>query len=478
MAEPRWNLKILAGVHAGAEVTLSDEEVTLGRDDDCDLVLEDAGLAGRQLRLYAGTGIRMAVPDGSGPVHVDGRLVEGSIELEPYQVVSAAGLSLAIGPADEDWPPFDLSRSPGPASGSAQDEAAVGGETAEGPIGVSPATEGPPSKDSAASDGASDGVDEARGRSSSLPARVIGIVAAALVAIAAVVWLLEPKEVRPVHRDPEETARKIEEIASRYDAVIHVEPDPGTDGSVNVTGNIDTTQNRVRLLEDLASANVHARVHIAATDEIAESITSILDRELNADRRNAIAVRGVENSPGDLTVYGYVEDESGLSAARSIIERDVKEYMTLHYDVQTRTDRLSILRRRLDGLNLGTRMEIQELPEGIGLFGPVRTKEELDRIVRLADDFNDEFDSRPRLSLSGTESLLGESTIELDVRAVVLGESIHVVLHDGESYRAGSVVADHYVVRTITERYMILEKAKRMVGDRAVDGPEVAYFIF
>ena len=123
-------------------------------------------------------------------------------------------------------------------------------------------------------------------------------------------------------------------------------------------------------------------------------------------------------------------------------------------------------------------MRIQELAEGVGLFGPVRTAEELIRIVELAEDFNEEFDSRPKLNLSGTDSFLGESTIDLDVRAVVLGESIHVILHDGESYREGSTLADHYVVKTITERYMILEKTTRLTDDGDTYRPDVAYFLF
>ena len=112
------------------------------------------------------------------------------------------------------------------------------------------------------------------------------------------------------------------------------------------------------------------------------------------------------------------------------------------------------------------------------MFGPVRSTEELTRIVALAEDFNDEFDSRPVLKLSGTDSFLGESTIDLDVRAVVLGESNHVILHDGESYREGSTVADHYVVKTITDHYMILEKATQLTDDGAAHRPDVVYFLF
>ena len=474
MAEQLWTMRILAGVHVGAEVTLSDEEATLGRDDACDFVLEDAGLAGRHIRLYAGTEVRMTVLDGSSPVYVDGRPVEGSIELEPYQVVTVGGLSLALGPADQAWPPIDLPAFPSLESRSAQEEVSAFEEPADEPIEESPTPEDPPATDA----GESGGAPEEAKRSSSRHAVAAGMAVAALLAIAAVVWLLAPRPVQPEHEDPKETAREIEEISSRYGAVVRIGADTGTDGSITVTGSVDTAHNRLQLLDELAKANVHATIHITSTEEIAESVTSILNHSLNADKRNAVSVQPVENSPGELTVVGYVEQESSLSKTKSIIERDVKEYTALSYKVQTRADRLSILRRRLDDLDLGTSMRIQELPDGVGLFGPVRTAEELTRIVKLADDFNDEFGSRPMLRLSGTDSFLGESTIDLDVRAVVLGESIHVVMHDGESYRTGSTVTDHYVVKNITERYMILERMKQLMRDSATDGPDVVYFLF
>ena len=475
MAEQLWTMKILAGVHAGAEVTLSDEEATLGRDDACDFVLEDAGLADRHIRLYAGADVRMTVLDESTPVCVDGRPVEDSVELEPFQVVTVGGLALAVGPADRDWPPIVLPAPPRPdgEGRSAPEDVAARAEPAEGPPESPPASDGPPAADT----GESGEVPAQAGRSSSRHARAAGMVVVALLAVAAVVWLLAPRQVQTEHGDPGETARKIEEIASRYGAVVHVEADAVTDGSIKVTGNVDTSQNRLKLLDDLSKANVHATVHIVSTEEIAESVMTLLDRTLNADKRNLVAVRPVEDSPGELTVSGYVEQESSLSEIKSIIERDVKEYTALHYEVQTRANRLSILRRRLDDLDLA-KMRIQELPEGVGLFGPVSTESELSRIVELAEDFNREFDSRPMLKLSGTESFLGESTIDLDVRAVVLGENIHVILHDGETYRAGSKISGHYAVKTITERYMILERTTQLTDDGTAGGPDVAYFIF
>ena len=189
MAEQLWTLKILAGVHAGAEVTLSGEEATLGRDDACDLVLEDADLAGRHIRLHAGIDVRMTVLDGSGPVRVDGQPVQGSVELEPYQVVTVGGLALALGPANEDWPPIDLPAAPSPESSSAQDDVAAGEGAAGALPEEPPTTEEPPAADKGESGGESEDAE----RSSSRRVRAAGAAVVAVLAVAAVVWSLAPE---------------------------------------------------------------------------------------------------------------------------------------------------------------------------------------------------------------------------------------------------------------------------------------------
>ena len=219
-------------------------------------------------------------------------------------------------------------------------------------------------------------------------------------------------------------------------------------------------------------------MHIDSTERIAEFAMSVLNQSLNLDRQNAVEVLPLSGSPGEVLVSGYVEDQASLDRTRAILERDVREARGFTYQVQTKDERLAILRDRLDALGAAQPLRIQELADRVGLFGPVGSQRDLSRIEALAERFNDEFDSRPRLALSGTDSFLGESTIDLDVRAVVLGEDIHVVLHDGTSVGAGSEIADGYVIRTVTPSYMILEQPDHRIGEETTQGSRVAFFIF
>ena len=465
MAEQHWTLKILAGVHVGAEITLPDEESILGTDDACDLMLDDAGLAGRHVSLSPRpTGVRMSVLDTASPVVVDGQPVEGTVELGPYQVVSVGGLCLAVGPADQPWPAIDLP--------SSQAAAPPGEAAAPAESGVKEATEAQ----------APAGTDTERADAAVRAPRRWALAAGALVGVLIVAAggarLLTPGEVESHHATAAETTRQIQEIASRYGAIIEVGADPRPDGRFRITGVVATEAQRSELLDGLSHAGVPAVVDIRSTEEIVESVTSILNQSLNLDANNALQVLPVAGAPGEVRVAGYVEDEACLLEAQAIIERDVRHAKGFTYEVHTKAERLSALRQRLDAAGVGGRFRIQELDDRIGLFGPVHSEDELSRLHLLAQDFNDEFDSRPSLTLSGTTSFVGESTIDLDVRAAVLGERNHIVLHDGESYSEGSKVPGDYVIKTITRQYVILEGTEHLTQDAATVETDIAYFIF
>ena len=460
-------MRVLAGVHAGAEALLSDEEAVLGSAEDCDFVLDDPALCDRHIGLRAdAAGAVLRILDTGTPVRVDGRDVQGEVGLEPYQVVSIGALSFAVGPADDAWPEIEL---PAPTQNDvASEHPETSGESAPGQRPEADAGEQAPATDSAGPAQPRRGV----------PRALIGSGVGAVALVLAAGWFLAPEEVEPVHEDLDDVATRIRAVAARHDALVDVGADPDTAGALRVTGFIDTEAGQARMLADLAQAGVRPTVHLVSTEKLADYAMSAINQTVGLNPRNDVRVGPVSGAPGDLVVSGYVQDAASLEEIQAILERDVAEARTISYQVQTRTDRLSDLRERLGKLGLGEQFRIQQFEDRIGLFGPVDSGEQLSEIGRLADAFNAAFDSRPALELSGTESFLGESTLELDVRAVVLGEDPHVVLHDGERYGKGSRVEGAYVIGTITERYIILELPDGTHADEAGQTADVAYFIF
>ena len=81
-------LKIVEGPNKGAEIALVEGvAVTLGKADDCDIVLADATLPDAPFRVAA-------TPTG---VTLDGS------QIEPFHVVSAGSTAFAVGPSDGAW---------------------------------------------------------------------------------------------------------------------------------------------------------------------------------------------------------------------------------------------------------------------------------------------------------------------------------------------------------------------------------------
>ena len=470
MAERVWTMKVLSGVHVGAEAALSEEEAVIGSNETCDFVLEDDGLAERHFSLQAGeAGVHLNVLDGESPLYVDGQPAEGSIELEAYRVVSIGGLALAVGPAEKPWPKIELPALPQSPSES-EDGAVENGGASTGDVRVDAET-----PDEVKAEAAQTTAGEPHRKRRRTQVWVMASVA--LVLVAGPVWLLAPKQVVRTQENAADAARRIDEIASRRGAAIDIEHNDGA-ASIFVTGNTETEQNRLLFLDDLAQTSIRATVHIVSSEELVEFAGAILDQSLNTDDRNEVDVKPVAHAPGELIVTGYVEEEASLARTKAILERDLKESRGLTFRIQTRADRLAVLEQKLAALGLGKRFRIQQLEDGIGLFGPVRSQEELTGLVGLAKDFNAEFNSRPHLRLEGTNSFLGVSTIDLDIRAVVLGESIHVITQGGETHEEGSKIDDDYVIDTITEHYMILQKTGEYAGAGDAAGADFAYFIF
>ena len=470
-AAPPWRLRILSGLHAGAEAILGDNaETTIGSNDECDLVLQDDGLGERHINLcVANAGVRLKVLDRDHPVFVDGRNVDDAADLQPYQVVTFGRSSFSLGPAGQDWPDIKVpeiqaieSGHPGerPPCDGQRRSLANGRANDLGPR-EAPTAQAPPAN-------------SRKHRFRFYPAIPGGL---ALLGLPLAAGLLMPKEIPPSDYDPNAASEQIRAMADRYGAAVEVKPDGANGTRISVTGGIGSTRDRQRFLDELAGTGIQVTAQITASEDLARAASLFLDQTLNGNRRNRLTVQALDESPGTLLVSGYVEKERELSAARAVLERDSGDQVRFRYDVQTKRDRIRILRSRLDDLGFKKKLHIQLLEDAISLFGPCPNSERMAQLIELAKRFNDEFDSRPQLRLTGNDRFLGKSTIDLDIRAVVLGDREHIVLHDGKSYAVGSTIRNGYRIQTIEPEFIILEKPRALAVQQDEDGPNLAYYI-
>jgi len=106
MSNPRqqWLLKVIAGPHQGAEISLHAGKTLIGSDDECDVVLHDVLVAPQHLELELGSTGIAAAPLG-GRVYIQGKRIRDARQtLAFFTFLSIGGSHLVIGPVDEKWP--------------------------------------------------------------------------------------------------------------------------------------------------------------------------------------------------------------------------------------------------------------------------------------------------------------------------------------------------------------------------------------
>lgn len=95
-----WALRVLSGVHAGAERKLQESSfLMIGSSDDCDLIFSDAGVAAHHC-IVTRNGEDLAVRAVDAEVRIDDRVLHPGDpqEIKPFSLLRIGGACFALGP--------------------------------------------------------------------------------------------------------------------------------------------------------------------------------------------------------------------------------------------------------------------------------------------------------------------------------------------------------------------------------------------
>lgn len=475
-----WKIRILSGLHAGAELVLPDEPTTLGRGEDCDLALDDAQLAERHIELTPVSGrLRLRLLDASSAAHVDGKAVEGEIALAPFQIVTIGGIHLAVAPAREEWPRLDTPIVQAATEEEPAAETALMGEQVEGGQGGQDRGEPEEEPDPQRRDAPQPAPASRRTRRQAQRHFALFAVGAAALIVAAILWLGGPKEVERRALDAGRLQDAVDDLAGRLGAQVTVTMSEDPALPPKVTGFSRFAQDQVRFENGLREAGIHAITHLTPDSEILHAVMVLINQVITPGSGNALEVVPSGDSPGHMVISGYVENAATLNRLRQLVESEVRRHRGFTYSVQTQADREAILHERLARLQLVEALHVQQLDNGIALFGPAPGPAKLAELTGLVEDFNQEFDSKPNLTLPGTTSFLGKSTIELDYRALIIeDDQYHIITHSGTAQTNGGLIMGDWIISTIDPRYVILERAPELKGsENNGQRQSKAYFI-
>lgn len=266
-------LRVVSGLHAGAERDLAGSEMILiGSGDDCDMVLADAGVAAHHALLSFVDG-RFSLRALDAPLHVGTAMIHPGdpIELDRVQRVGIGESAIAFGAADD-----------------------AGWERLV-PGGLGPRVAPSP---------------PARPYLRRLPL-VAGVAVLSLASLAIFAAVMPQREATP---DPLEQLQRlvpeygIDDGQARFDL----------NGRLVLNGTVPDTATRERIARRIAEEQIDARLELRTGDDIAGDVAEIL-------RGQGIRARTRYLGNGDVEIAGSFEDEAALKAASlSRAMREVK----------------------------------------------------------------------------------------------------------------------------------------------------------
>ena len=105
-------LRILSGPHEGAEVTLQEQAIMLGKSDACDVILVDETLRDQHASFACKNGTVTCTPAEGARVSVNGTAITAATTVQAFQPIVCGATLLAVGPNNVVWPEISTAAKP------------------------------------------------------------------------------------------------------------------------------------------------------------------------------------------------------------------------------------------------------------------------------------------------------------------------------------------------------------------------------
>ncbi|MDR1437692.1 MAG: type III secretion system inner membrane ring subunit SctD [Puniceicoccales bacterium] len=424
-------LRFLSGPHSGAEVELDehDQQITIGSDEGCDLILEDALVAPRHMMFQFSNGALLLKPLG-GRVFLGGKWVrEEQVDVQPFQFVTVGTTQIVAGPSGEIWP--ELTAGDAPTIEKISDET---------PVEVMQNAEIVAVDSTAANEITAD---KKRSHRRKLRRVLFCGVAVLFVGIALLAALPQKKQLRPM--DVERFVRA--EIADmEYDSSVDVRLE---DGRIIVEGYVPTNQELRNLKERLSSLYSGLRFSVRSDEKIIRAIEDTI-----GDVGTSLAVISVK--PGIYSIRGYMYESENLQKIRNRLSQGIPGVKKAQVDVMTSEAAGVLAVSSLDEFGLRQQITVQQEPNRIIFRGSVsalqaeKWRNAAENIIRkFGDVIPVEFDVR---SLSAQSDPAGIAFFAQPIQAITIGSMglSWITTQDGRKYFEGSFLSSGWRIDSIS----------------------------
>jgi type III secretion system YscD/HrpQ family protein len=391
-------LKVLSGVQNGVEVSLVDGEYKLGSGPDDDIQLIDVSLKPGHARLRVGRG-KIEIAGGTGSLKTAGGLLGSGgewHELEPLEIVSAGTTRFALGLPSANWASIADAEGDDAAARNTRKRPAAAGTSASGAF------------------------QSSRARQLGLAALVIVLAVGAGIFYAPSGLGDQRAEASVDQRSDLELTR---EVVQRFPFADSLDVHQEVDGTIYVSGYVETPVERRAIVGALREADVPARTRLWVTESMRGEIASLIEAE-------DVEVDYALSESGILTLDGIILDPARAREFVSLITdrmlglagvvSEISTSETLITDVADLAAQASIeslVLFRLDGTVI----------EANGLIPIERIDSWVGFLQAYSNKFADVIPLRSFVQLQGVStdvsvaSLGGGSATAMSGRALVLG---------------------------------------------------------
>ncbi|MDR2735555.1 MAG: type III secretion system inner membrane ring subunit SctD [Puniceicoccales bacterium] len=424
-------LKILSGPHQGAEVALPDESIVVGSDESCDLILNDALVVDKHVKITKADGSGFELEPMNGNVFMDGHLVEGKTAGGIFKFITLGTTQLMVGPeADEGWSKISLDSAP--VLDHIEDKKEETTDSA-----VAKAKKEP-----------------TRGlHKKKLP--LFWRFFIPLTAAAGVVFIgfkLTKKNQIEVAVDP------VVEIKNKINS-LNI---PGTtnvnrlkDGSIYVTGYVSLIAQSTRIKAEVHTVDPNVKVKVYSGEKIGNTVNEIL-------RGANLTVKFEETAPGKFVVSGYVFDPVVWDRMKHRLAEEVKGLENFVDNVLTQTKVLKLGNEVLKKYSLGEKLRFSCNRDCVTIDGVLTerdknnwivAKEEIEKTITIGSEIVFSVKMSTDTGI-GVEKYFGGK-----IDSIVYNKDglEWINMRDGRKYFEGSVLPSGYIISNIEKDSIIIK---------------------
>ena len=470
-------LKILSGNHIGAEIPLEPGQYSLGKSENCDLILTDASLHGTELiiQIQEDGQLNIFPKQEEEPVYHNGNPVREAFTMAAFDVVTSSGLHLTLGPVEADWPAIilpELQRpEPDPEEFPIEDDVLPGNGDELPDVDFEADGEDDEEPDLELDDEDREN-GEAEITSTTRPAInkkiLIAVPATLLTLIIALVILMLDGGLSEDEQLEVSFADQAMMICNEIKAK-HVRIKTLPDQSLLLTGYTSTLNDKQSLQRELREKNIPFSSQLVVMSELRANADALLQNRGYKNIRLEL-----DNTPGSLVMTGYVASAEELSKIINMLKQEIHGLISIVDQVENQSSRLNTLKSMLREKNLSARIHLIQKPDQITLEGHLLDDEQVYNLNEVVSRFRKRYSDNPVLkvatrSFSGVQQQQSDKSIllpSLSIRGISMGKVPYVTMEDGAKYLIGAKLANGYMIEDINLEYLLLTKGRDRIKYR------------